>query len=338
MADYAPPLPDPTDELLHVPWGDESLPWKDTWYFSVLDVTGGVHLAMHMTISANRAPDTRIAVGVRDHRGETVVIRREDGRHDQHTIGNSLARLEVVNLSWDSGHALRWLCNAPEFEFDVLVRGVHFAPFFDVLFPGANPSGKDGYSYSHTEQLIRGEGSFRRRDDAAERAVSAVGWRDRGWGRRKSEISVGTGYDLVGGVLPDGSAFALSGMRNVEHAPDAPLPVYGFLTDATTVVPAVSGIYYKDSRSFPTRLGLEFADGRRVDGEFVQPLSTLGVSFHDAEPDRSGIAIGARDYYSMLIDADGVEFPVFSNEGHALRADVTRDARFFGATAANVAA
>jgi hypothetical protein len=320
--------PDPHDELLHEPWGDESLPWKDTWYFSLLDADAAVHLAMHMTVSPGRSADTRVAVGLRDGGRESVVVRRESGTHNDGAIGNSLAALKMENLSWDRDHLLRWRATAPEFDFDIAVRGVHFAPDFHALFPGANPSGAQGHSYSHTEQVITGTGTVRWRD-GTERAITATGWRDRGWGRRKNVLSFGTGYDLVAGILPDGSAFAFTAMRNVEHGPDAPLPVYGFLTDAAGVVPAVTGSYFKDSMCYPTRLGLEFADGRRVDAEQIGRLSSLGVPFHDAEPDRMAAAVNARDYYALMADPPGARFAVFSNEGHAMRVDVTRDAKFF---------
>lgn len=327
MPDDLSPLP--SDELLHSPWGDERMPWKETWYFSLVDVDSGVHLAMHMTVSADRAPDTRVSIGMRGSGEESVVVRHENGHNSDTSIGNTLAWLEVVNLSWDGDHQLWWRARAPEFEFDVLVRGVHLAPFFDTMFPGANPTGQQGHSYSHTEQVIRGEGVVRWHG-GSDQQISAFGWRDRGWGRRQNTVSFGTGYDLVAGILPNGSAFAFTGMRNVEHAADAPLPVYGFLTDATGAVPAVGGIYFKESTSFPLRLGLEFADGRRVDGELVHSISTLGVSFHDAAPEKGSIAVGARDYYSMMQDPSGARFPVFSNEGHTLRANVTSGVRFFG--------
>lgn len=324
-------LPQPEDELVHAPAGDESLPWKDTWYFSLLDEAAGIHLAMHMTVSANRVPDTRVAVGIRDGARERVLVRRVDGTHTAGAIGNDLARLEVVHLSWDSAHELRWCCQADDVAFAISVRGVHFAPDWDAMFPGFNPSGKLGHSYAHTEQVIRGEGWIRWRGEER-RPVTGFGWRDRGWGRRKTEATFGSGYDLVGGILPDGSAFAFQAMRNIETAQAERQPVAGFLTDERSLVPAVGGIYYKDSMSFPARLDLEFADGRRVTGNQVRRLSTLGTPFHEAEPERSGIAHGARDYYAALVDPGGAEFAVFSNEGHMLRADVTRDARFFSAS------
>ena len=318
--------PDPSDELLHQPRGDESLPWKDTWYFSLVDADAQVHLAMHMTVTAGQ--HTRVAVGMRDLAGQSLAVRTEAGHADSGSIGNSLARLDIENLSWDGDHRLRWTANTPEFEFDVTVRGVHFAPLFDTMFPGVNPIGVDGYSYSHTEQVITGDGVVKRQQ-GPERRISAMGWRDRGWGRRVNELAFGTGYDLVAGILPDGSAFALSAMRNVEHAPDAPLPIYGFLTDAAGAVPAVGGIYFKDSMSYPARLGLEFAGGRRIDAEQVGHLSTLSVPFHDAQPERFGIAVNARDYYAAMADPTGSTFAVFSNEGHAMRSDVTGGGRFF---------
>jgi hypothetical protein len=318
----------PENELLHTPVGEPSLPWKDTWYFSLFDEANAVHLNMHMTVSANRNPDTRVSVGVRAGARERVVVRREDGTHTDTSIGNSLARVEFVNLSWAGDHTVRWRAEGDDFSFDVTVTGVHIAPFFDVLFPGVNPTGKIGHSYSHVEQVIRGRGTLRWAD-GSEQEIDGFGWRDRGWGRRKSELSFDSGYDLLAGILPDGTAFALTGMRNVEHGRDAELPIYGFLTDGQTVVPAVGGTYYKDSMSFPARLDLEFSDGRRVAGTQVRRTSTLGTPFHEAEPESVGIAHGARDYYAVLADPGGTEFGVFSNEGHMLRVDVTRGGKFF---------
>jgi hypothetical protein len=323
-----PQLPLPRDELLHEPTGDPALPWKDTWYFSVFDERAGVHLCMHMTVSANRAPDTRVIVSARRPGGELVVLRREDGTHSDTAIGNTLARLELVNLSWDSEHELRWICDGDQFGFDLVVRGVHFAPDFTALFPGVYPTGAQGHSYAHTEQVVRASGTLRWEGEP-DRAVSAFGWRDRGWGRRKSEMTFGAGYDLIGGILPGGEAFAFTAMRNVEHGPDAPLPAYGYLSDAASVTTAVGGIYYKDSMSFPLELDLEFADGRRATGTQVRRASTLGTAFHEAEPEVSGIAVGARDYYAVLADPEGREFCVFSNEGHTLLANVTRGSKFF---------
>lgn len=320
-------LCDPSNELIHTPVGDESLPWKDTFYFSLLDEDHGVHLAMHLTVSANRAPATRVAVGVRHGGRERVVVRREDGHHDDTSIGNSLARLDLLTLSWGPDHTLRWCCDAEEFSFDVTVTGVHLAPFFNALFPGIYPTGKQGHSYSHVEQLIRGEGNVRWRDGAGS-PIDGFGWRDRGWGRRKSEMTFGSGYDLVGGILPDGTSFAFTGMHNVEHGAGAPLPVYGFHCNGETVSPAVGGTYYKDSMSFPAELNLEFANGTRVVGTQVRRVSTLGTPWHDAEPATSGIAAAGRDYYSVFTDPNGAEFGVFSNEGHMLRVDVTRGAAF----------
>jgi hypothetical protein len=318
----------PEDERLHTPVGDESLPWKETFYFSAYDETAGIHLAMHMTISANRSPDTRVAIGVRDRGHEAVVIRREDGKSRGDILGNSLAWLEIVNLSWDSNHELRWRAEAGEFSFDLKVTGVHLAPNFNAMFPDVYPSGRSGFTYSHTEQLIRLEGTLRWAD-GTERAVNAFGWRDRGWGRRKSELTFGTGWDLLGAILPDGTVFAFTAMRNVEHGEDAPLPAYGFHSDSETIVPAVGGRYWKDSMCFPFLLDLEFAGGRRVTGHQVRRVSTLGVPMHEAEHEHLAIAVAGRDYYAVLEDPDGNEFCVFSTAGHGILADVTRNAKFF---------
>lgn len=318
----------PENELLHTPTGDESLPWKDTFYFSVLDEGTGAHLAMHMTVSANRDPDTRVAVGVRHGGRERILVHREQGRHDSTSIGNSLARIETVRLSWGPDHTLRWRCENEEFCFDITLTGVQLAPHFDAMFPGVYPTGKQGHSYSHVEQLIRGVGTLRWSDGTGTR-IDGSGWRDRGWGRRKSEMTFGFGYDLVAGILPDGTTFAFTGMHNIEHGVGAPLPVYGFHCDGGTLTAATGGIYHKDSMSYPAELDLEFGNGRRVTGTQVRRVSTMGVPWHDAEPKASGIAAAGRDYYAVLADQDGTEFGVFSNEGHMLLVDVTRGATFF---------
>jgi hypothetical protein len=320
-------LPRPEDELVHVPVGDPSLPWKDTWYFSIHDPAADVLLNMHMTISANRSPATRIAVGVRHGNRDRVAVHRSDGFATDGSMGNELARLDVLNLSWDSEHRLRWRAGTPEVEFDIEVRGVHFAPLWDAMFPAFYPDGRAGHSYGHTEQVITGTGWVRWRDGSVATEVSGVGWRDRGWGRRKSELTFDSGYDLCGGILPDGSVFALSAIRSTGNGV-AGLPIAAWRADHDTLLPCVSGRYYKDSMSFPTRLDLEFLDGHRLRASQRRRLATLGTMFHDAEPENSGIAHGARDYYALMVDEQGSEFTLFSNEGHMLRADVTRDAQF----------
>jgi hypothetical protein len=323
-------LPKPEDELLHSPSGDISLPWKDTWYFSMRDDVADVTLNMHMTISADRSPDTRVAVGIRHRAREIVEVLRSDGVHTDSILGNDLVALEVVNLSWDSAHELRWRGSLPDAEFDVTVRGRHFAPFFDAMFPGYYPTGKFGHSYSHIEQMIRVDGWLRWREDTAPVSVSGFGWRDRGWGRRKSEISFDSGYDLVAGFLPGGEAFAFTAIRHPEVPAEDPMPLAGWLADEATLVPAVSGLYHKDAMSWPAALDLTFADGHRVQGTLRRRTSTLGTPFHDAEPEHSGIAHGARDHYAVFIDPAGRPIPIFSNEGHMLRVDVTRGGAFRG--------
>lgn len=318
----------PEHERLHTPEGDESLPWKETFYFTAFDEDSGVHLAMHMTISANRSPDTRVAIGARDRGHEAVEVRREDGKSSDTVLGNSLSWLELVHLSWDSDHELRWRCEAEQFSFELTCRGVHLAPNFNAMFPDIYPSGRSGFTYSHTEQLLRVTGTLRWADGTT-RAVNAFGWRDRGWGRRKTELTFGAGWDLLGGILPDGSAFAFTAMRNVEHDADAPLPAYGFLTDGESILPAIGGRYWKDSTCFPCELDLEFAGGRRVTGRQVRPASTLGIPIHEAEHALIPIALAMRDYYAVIEDPDGNEFCVFSSQGHAILADVTSGAKFF---------
>src|SRR5690242_14499779 len=115
--------PAPEDELLHTPRGDDSLPWKDTFFFSLRDPKRNTNITMHMTVSANRSPNTRICLAAAQGNNSMLQVCREDGLKDERTIGNSMTHLEVVNLSWDSDHELRWVADTPDLSFDLTVKG-----------------------------------------------------------------------------------------------------------------------------------------------------------------------------------------------------------------------
>src|ERR1700756_1268239 len=125
-------LPRPEDELLHEPFGDDSLPWKETFFLTVRDDAINANINMHMTVSANRPPATRCAVGVAQGNQSIIEVLRSDGTHDDRQIGNELARLEVINLSWDPNHQLRWVGTLPQVDFELTLRGKHFAPLWDT--------------------------------------------------------------------------------------------------------------------------------------------------------------------------------------------------------------
>ncbi|MHB8692223.1 MAG: hypothetical protein ACYDHH_13355 [Solirubrobacteraceae bacterium] len=320
-------IANPDDERVHVPEGDPSLPWKETWYLSMRDEDSDQTVNMHMTLSANRTPPTRVGISVA-HGGKIVTeVLRNDGIHEAERFGNELGRLEVVNLSSDSNHELRWSGNLTEVSFEIMVKGKHAAVFWDTMFAGFYPTGKEGHRYSHYEQLVEGEG-WVRWGDGPRLPFRGTGWRDRGWGRRKTEQTFNTKIDLVGAVLPDDSVFSLISMRSNEIAADARMPVAGWRSDGDVLVPATSGLYHKDSMAWPAKLEIEFLDGYTVAARTIRRGPSIPCAWHDAEPEGSGFAHNLRDYYAVMQDAEGRPFTCFSNYGDVHKVDVLRDAEF----------
>lgn len=318
---------DPADERLHEPEGDPSLPWKDTWYFSLRDEASDQALNLHMTISANRNPPTRVGVSV--SRGGLVAteVARDDGDNDAGSVGNALARIEFVNIAAGADHVLRLVGDLPQVAFDITVVGHHHSVLWDTMFAGFYPMGKAGHRYSHYEQLVTGVGWMEWK--GGERVpFSGSGWRDRGWGRRKTEVTFNTSIDLVGAVLPDDSVFSVIALRSSEVSVDAPMPVAGWRSDGNVLVPAVAGTYHKDSMAWPTRLELEFQDGYVLRASTVRRGPSLPCAWHDAEPEGSGMAHNLRDYYAVMADEEGREFTCFSNYGDVHKVDVFRGGRF----------
>jgi hypothetical protein len=321
--------PRPEDELLHVPFGDESLPWKETWYITLRDDAINANISMHMTVSANRSPATRCSVSVAQGNRSVSEVVRTEGTHNEHTVGNELARLDMVNLSWDSDHELRWRGTLSDVEFDLTLKGKHLAPLWDTMFPGYYATGKTGQVYCHTEQVITAQGTMRWRD-GAELPFSGFGWRDRGWGRRKTQLMWNTGWDLLAAVLPDDSVFSVIALRNHEIAADAPMPVAGWWSDEHSLAPCIGGTYHKDDTAYPRRFDLDFLDGRRLTGEQVRRTGTVVTSMQEAEvgPEASGVAASMRDHYAIFRDGDAREFPLFTQNGYIHKVDVFRGARF----------
>jgi hypothetical protein len=321
-------VPDPADERLHVPEGDPSLPWKDTWYLSLRDEDSDQTLNLHLTISANRTPPVRVGVSAACGGRLTTEVLRDGGLgDDEGGVGNELSSLELVHLSADSDHELRWVGDLPEVTFDITVKGRHHAVNWDTMFAGFYPTGKEGHRYSHYEQLVAGEGWVQWRGEER-RPFSGTGWRDRGWGRRKTEKTFNTSIDLVGAVLPDDSVFSLISMRSNEIAADAAMPVAGWRADGRSLVPAVGGTYHKDSMAWPAFLELEFLDGYVLRATTIRRGPSIPTPWHDAEPEGSGYAHNLRDYYALMQDASGRAFTCFSNYGDVHKVDVLRDTQF----------
>jgi hypothetical protein len=320
-------LPNPQDEHLHEPTGDPSLPWKDTWYISMRDEESDQTLNMHMTISANRTPPTRVGVSVAQGTRAITEVLRNEGANSRESLGNELGRLDLVHLSGDGDHELRWVGELSQVSFDITVKGQHYASFWDTMFPAYYATGKFGHQYSHYEQVVTGTGWIQWKG-GEKVPFSGTGWRDRGWGRRKTEVTFNTGIDLIGGVLPDASVFSAIGLRSNEVAQDAPMPIAGWRSDTDCLVPLTGGLYHKDSMAWPAKLELEFLDGYRFSAVTVRRSASVAAAWHDAEPEVSGIAHNLRDYYAVMEDQDGREFTIFSNHGNIHKVDVFRDAEF----------
>ena len=325
-------LPRPEDELLHVPFGDESLPWKETFYISVRDDASNANICMHMTVSANRTPKTRCAVSVLQGSNSTIQVARSEGTQTDKHIGNELAWLEMVNLSWDSNHELRWVGKLDEVEFDLTLKGVHLSTLWDTMHKGFYATGKTGQLYCHAEQIITATGYLRWKG-GKEVPFNGFGWRDRGWGRRKTELMWNTGWDLIAGILPDGSAFSCTALRNHEIPEPAPMPVAGWWTDGTQLSPLVGGEYHKEATAYPKHFALEFANGHRVVGDIVRPTGRVAVAMQESEfgPGASGIAATMQDYNAIFVDPNGQEFSVWSQNGYVHKVDAFRDAQFIHA-------
>lgn len=326
-------LPKPEDELLHVPFGDESLPWKETYYISLRDDAVNANINMHMTVSANRAPNTRCAIGVTQGNSSVTQVTREDSTFDPKHIGNSMSRLEVVHLSWDSDHELRWVADLDEVTFDLTLKGKHWGPLWDTMFKGYYATGESGQVYCHAEQVVVAEGTMRWKvgpDAGKEIPFKGFGWRDRGWGRRKTQLMWNTGWDLIAAVLPDDSVFSVIALRSHEIPATAPMPVAGWYADADTLVPLVSGTYHKEATACPMHYDLTFANGHRITADLVRPTGRVAVAMQEAELDNPDMNMAAtmQDFYATFRDPDGNEFPVFTQNGYVHKVDVFRDAQF----------
>ena len=325
-------LPRPEDELLHVPFGDESLPWKETFYISVRDDASNANICMHMTVSSNRTPRTRCAVSVLQGSHSTIQVVRSEGTQNDKRIGNELSWLEMVNLSWDSNHELRWIGQLDEVEFDLTLKGQHLAPLWDTMFKGYFATCKTGQVYCHAEQVVTATG-FLRWKGGKEVPFSGFGWRDRGWGRRKTELMWNTGWDVVAGILPDSSAFSFMALRSHELPEPAPMPVAGWWTDGATLAPLVGGAYHKEATACPKHIELEFANGHRVVADVVRPTGRVAVAMQESEfgPGAAGIAATMQDYCAIFAEPNGQQFSVWSQNGYVHKVDVFRGAQFIHA-------
>lgn len=321
-------LPRPEDEFLHPHVGNSAFPWKETWFVNVHDLAAGFALSLHLTVSPERSPSTRVAIAARLGARETVQVLVADAAPGDGVFGNALAELQVLHSSFDSDHRLRLVGRTEECSFDVELRGQHWATLWSTMFPGFYQAGEASeHSYDHIEQSLTFSGRFAW-DGEGPVAVAGTGWRDRGWGRRRSTSSFAAGYDMVNGALADGSVFTLMAFRKPDLTPADPLPLGGWFADASSLTPAVAGRFWKDSIGWPTNLDLTFANGRSLELTLRQRHFSIAVPFHDAAHDVVPEAHGIRDFFATFADADGNPATVHANSGHLHLANVTAASRF----------
>lgn len=330
--------PKPEDELLHVPMGDESLPWKDTFFFTVRDPERNANITMHMTVSGNRSPNTRVTCGAAQGNNITLQTCREDGTHNEKQIGNSMCRVEIINLSWDSDHEIRLVGDLDEVSFDLNLKGKHWAPLWDTMLKGffarGSEDGSVGQFYCHTEQIVVVDGTITWKNDGIEQPFQGFGWRDRGWGRRKTQLMWNTGWDLVGGVLPDDSVFSFMALRSHEIPEPAPMPIAGWWADATSLSPLVGGFYHKEATMAPLEYRLEFENGHVIEAKCVRPTGRIATALQDAEfgvPGMPNMTPNMMDWYALMRDPAGNEFEIFTQCATMHRLDVFQDGQFIRA-------
>jgi hypothetical protein len=207
------------------------------------------------------------------------------------------------------------------------------------MFPGYFATGgKDGQFYCHAEQVITAHGAVRWKDESTV-PFTGFGWRDRGWGRRKTEIMWDSGWDLGAALLPDDSVVAFMALRSHEIDRSQPLPVAAWRASGQSLSPAVRGVYHKDATAYPRSLELEFLDGYHMRGDQVKRTGTAALAMQEPDygDDSVGLATNMRDYYAVFEDTQGARFPVYTQNGHVHNINVFNQADFRFVSPADVA-
>jgi hypothetical protein len=277
------------DEFPHrPPAGSDALPWKDTWWFAFRDEAADVTAALHLTISPNRHPGSRVTVAVR--RGATQIVDWASGEADAGgaDFGCPWLGVDVVDPAWSSAKRLRLHLTHPLVSGDLEVRGRFLAPLVGAVAPGLVPTADEGVALAgHVEQLAGFAGTVRIAGD--DTAIDATGFRDRSWGFRKSDQMAPAGTILVAADLGDRACALLSWVAP-SAAPGQPVPVGGWLADDERVVAATAGRYLRDSAGRPTALDVSFTDGTVLRSGKLEATGELQYPFH--EPEYDGPAVG----------------------------------------------
>jgi hypothetical protein len=139
-----------------------------------------------------------------------------------------------------------------------------------------------------------------------------------------------SGWDLLAAIMPDDSVWSIIALRSHEFSKDAPQPVAGWRSDATSLSPVTGGVYHKDSNMWPRHVELDFLDGHRIVGDQARRAGTVVTSMQEAEvgPDAPGFAASMRDHYAVMVDEGGREYPMFTQCGVNHKVDAFRNPQF----------
>jgi hypothetical protein len=323
-------VPRPEDEFPHaLPDAGAQLPYKDTWMLCFHDGPADVTALVHLTLSANRLPGLRAAVGVR-HGGRSLQETVYDSPVvDAGGVGCGIVKLEILDPAWTPDKHLRLTIRHRVDGEDVEVvadfRGRSFGVDSSVLTPGLIPSGEGIQQLGHAEQACTVTGRLRWGELDVD-ITGGNGYRDRSWGFRKSDKMAVHGYAFAQVHLPEATCGLLS-WRHPDSQSSAALPVGAWLADSDGVYAATDGLLHLSPTGRAHRLALRFAGGRSVDLTTRRVLSELHYPYH--EPEMAGPALGTLcwDQHLAMDSADGPCAGLL-NIGTPFVADVLRHSTF----------
>jgi len=323
-------LPRPEDELPHDPTGlRDDLPWKDTYWFGFRDGAADLTGAVHLTMSANRAPGLRATVAFRHGREQLLRTVYEVPHRSGDSFGCELVTLRVIDGHWDERKRLELTFDTGDISGAVELRGRHYGPNLAVLCPGLLPTAAAVELSGHVEQGVVMSGELRWGDHTL--VLDGYGHRDRSWGYRKSDGMNLMGYTFAGVHLPD-ATLGFLGWQHPSAGASDPLPVGAWLADETGVRAATDGWYRRTAEGRPDACQFQFTDGRKVEVWGAVPTAELFYAYHEPELDGPAIGTLSWDQHVHMDSPEGQAVAVF-NHGTPFMADVFRNARFCAAEA-----
>jgi hypothetical protein len=303
-----------------LPPGSDPRPWKDTWWFGFRDDNADVTGALHLTLSPNRGPGSRITIAV--CHGATRIVDWASTEPDAGAadFGCPWLGVDVVEPAWSSAKRLRLRLRHPQVAGDLELQGRFLGPLVGAVAPGLIPTSEDGIALAgHIEQVATFTGSLR--IAGVDTAITACGFRDRSWGFRKSDRMAPLGTILVAFDLGD-RAGALLSWSPPSAAPDQRLPVGGWLADDKTVVAATAGRYRRDSAGRPLALDVKFGDGTVLRSDGLEATGDLQYAFHEPEYDGAALGTIVLDHHFRSPELRWA----FADHGIPFEADPWRDA------------